>query len=191
MRLRCAFSFAVFSLAIRSLSGAPIDLSPHPIVENQVEGGPVRCIKFAQGVRTISYYPPKDWNFAGGPETATLMLGGTSSVQAQISQQDGAPEPAFDEDGLKALRAQAQAYLGAATKDVKLLEELVHPLEIDRYKTMRYLFSGTLHAREYKFMVLFLFPPKQRLTFLLYSDAREFDAASELFFRSLYRFHWD
>ncbi|MEI6350444.1 MAG: hypothetical protein WCP06_04990 [Verrucomicrobiota bacterium] len=176
------------SLALGSLCAVPVDFTPRPhLVE--LDGVPFHDIKFLQGKTEIYYRPPQGWVASGSPEHACFQSSASSSVRVEFTHIEGTQPPAWDEEGLKALRERAQATI-PQVKDLKLIGELRSPLRIDGHETMAFTFSGVVFAQNYKFFLLVLPLETEQFNFLLYANEKEFGASSKLFLNSLFGLQW-
>lgn len=176
---------------LRLAVALPVDLTPQLRVEHMVEGGDCQKVYFKHGDKLMVVCPPPGWKVFGQPDRAQFVAGGASSAQVTMrhQEQENTPAPTWDEDCMKALRAEAATLLPAEPKPV-LLEEVHNPFVIANHDTMAYTFSGVWQFRKCKFLVFLLFLEKERFSFVLYADEHEFDAVNDAFRPTLFRMYW-
>ena len=174
-----------------SLPASSADLTPRSH-EYFLDGVSFKGIKFIHGKEIIIYAPPPNWACSGDSTAASLRPEGVSTVRAEITHKESTPPfPAWDQDGINALIKRAQALLPPQAQDVQIADVRKNPLLMGGHETALFVFTGTLLSQKYKFSVVLLPLEDEQFGFLVYSEAREYEAAAMAFMQSLYSIRWE
>src|SRR2546423_10122201 len=95
---------------IRSLAGcllitsahAELDLTPKPS-QYELDGVTFKQLAFSDGSKTVTYTPPRGWDYSGNAAQLTLEPPGKDQAEARISKVPLSQPGNFDEEMVKKL----------------------------------------------------------------------------------------
>jgi hypothetical protein len=178
---------------IRSLVGcllitsvrAELDLTPKPS-QYEVDGVTFKQLAFSDGSKTVTYTPPRGWDYSGSATQLILQPPNKGQAEGKITKVTLSQPASFDEATVKKLVQEMTTSVPDGSTDVQLVSQEKNPLMIERKETflviLNYNLSGSLYSRS----ILFLNRGKEQMRFQLTSKQADFKELQKAFLGSQY-----
>jgi len=178
---------------IRSLLGcllitaarAELDLTPKPS-QYELDGVTFKQLAFSDGSKTVTYTPPRGWDYSGNAAQLTLQPPGRDQAKARISKVTLSQPASFDEGTVKKLVQDVMASVPDGTTNIQLVSQEKNPLMIERKETLLVILSYNLYGGAYNRSILFLNRGKEQIRFQLTSRQVDFKELQKAFLGSQY-----
>jgi hypothetical protein len=144
---------AILSLLIFGACAARADLDLTPSEDiHTLERVRIHRVVFHDGMKEITYQPPRGWTCTGSHNSAALSIPNYSQARVLIQSADRLRIPAFDDKAAKLFQDNpGLLQLPKGAKDVKITEVDLNPLVVDSHPTlevqMTYSFFGQACAK--------------------------------------------
>lgn len=177
---------------IRSLVGcflinsahAELDLTPKPS-QYELDGVTFKQLAFSDGNKTVTYTPPRGWEYSGNAAQLTLQPTGKDQAEAKISKVTLSQPASFDEGTVKKLVQEVMGSIPNGT-NIQLVSQEKNPLMIERKETFLVILSYNLYGGAYNRSILFLNRGKEQIRFQLTSRQTDFKELQKAFLGSQY-----
>jgi hypothetical protein len=177
---------------IRSLVGcllitsahAELDLTPKPS-HYELDGVTFKQLAFSDGSKTVTYTPPRGWDYSGNASQLTLQPPGKDQAEAKITKVTLSQPASFDEEMVKKLVQEVMGSVPNAT-NIQLVSKEKNPLMIERKETLLVIFSYNLYGGAYNRSILFLNRGREQIRFQLTSKQADFKELQKAFLGSQY-----
>ena len=177
---------------IRSLLGcllinsvhAQLDLTPKPS-QYELDGVTFKQLAFSDGSKTVTYTPPRGWDYSGNAAQLTLQPGGKDQAEAKISKVTLSQPASLDEETVKKLVQEVMGSVSNGT-NIQLVSQQKNPLMIERKETFLVVLSYNLYGGAYNRSILFLNRGKEQIRFQLTSRQADFKELQKAFLGSQY-----
>jgi hypothetical protein len=178
---------------IRSLVGcllitsaqAELDLTPKPS-RYELDGVTFKQLAFSDGSKTVTYTPPRGWDYSGNTALLTLQPPGNGQAEARISKVTLSQPSSFEEETVKTLVKEMMASAPDGSTNVQLVSQEKNPLMIERKETLLIILSYDLYGGAYNRSILFLNRGKEQIRFQLTSRQADFKELQKAFLGSQY-----
>ncbi len=184
--MKC-LTFAIACCFLARAARAELDLTPRP-GSYKVDGLTFSQLAFSDGNKEITYAPPGGWETSGNATRLTLRPKGKAQAEASISRVSLKTPMAMDEEGAKALAAEAVASLPATSSNVQVLQQEKNAVSIGGKETLLVVLSYTLNGENYGRSVMFMPRGNEQIRFQLASRLADFKDLQKAFFGS--QFSW-
>jgi hypothetical protein len=176
---------ALVSYVLVAPARADLDLTPN-LSQHELDGVKVKQLAFSDGSKTVTYSPPRGWDYSGSAAQLTLRPPGKSQAEAKVTK-IALPQPAsFDEEAVKRLVQEALASVPPGSTDVQLVSQEKNPLMIERKETFLVTLSYNFHGDAYNRSILFLNRGAEQIQFQLGCRQADFKELQKAFFGSQY-----
>ena len=177
---------------VRSLLGcllinsahAQLDLTPKPS-QYELDGVTFKQLAFSDGSKTVTYTPPRGWDYSGNAAQLTLQPAGKDQAEARISKVTLSQSGSFDDEMVKKLVQEVMGSVPNGTK-IQLVSQEKNPLKIERKETFLVILSYNLYGVAYNRSILFLNRGKEQIRFQLTSRQTDFKELQKAFLGSQY-----
>ena len=177
---------------IRSLAGcllinsahAELDLTPKPS-QYELDGVTFKQLAFSDGSKTVTYTPPRGWDYSGNAAQLTLQPPGKDQAEAKISKVTLSQPGNLDEEMVKKFVQEVMGSIPNGT-NIQLVSQQKNPLMIERKETLLVILSYNLYGGAYNRSVLFLNGGKEQIRFQLTSRQADFKELQKSFLGSQY-----
>ena len=177
---------------IRSLLGcllinstyAQLDLTPKPS-QYELDGVTFKQLAFSDGSKTVTYTPPRGWDYSGNAAQLTLQPPGKEQAEAKISKVTLSQPASLDEETVKKLVQEVMGSVPNGT-NIQLVSQQKNPLMIERKETFLVILSYDLYGGVYNRSILFLNRGKEQIRFQLTSRQADFKELQKAFLGSQY-----
>ena len=178
---------------IRSLVGcllitsahAELDLTPKPS-QYELDGVTFKQLAFSDGSKTVTYTPPRGWDYSGHAAQLTLQPTGRDQAEARISKVTLSQPASFDQGTVRKLVQEVMASVPNGTTNIQLVSQEKNPLMIERKETFLLILSYNLYGGAYNRSILFLNRGKEQIRFQLTSRQADFKELQKAFLGSQY-----
>ena len=145
---------------------AELDLTP-TLSEYELDGVKFKQLTFSDGSKTVTYSPPRGWDYSGSAAQLTLRPPGKSQAEAKITKVALSQPASFDEETVKKLVQKAIASVPPASTDIQLVSQEKNPLIIERKETFLVTLSYNFYGNAYNRSILFLNRRTEQIQFQL------------------------
>ena len=167
------------------LASAQADLNLNPSKgEYLLDGMKFEHLVFQDGLKTVSYAPPKGWTFSGSADRFLLYPPGKSTVEASITKTILAQPYSLDEARTKKLTETALASAPAGSTSVALVAQEKNAFMLGGNESLLITLSYTFYGEPWKRSVMFLNRGKEQLRFQISSREVDFNEVEGAFKRS-------
>ena len=166
------------SLLIAS-AHADLDLTPK-LSYYELDGVKFQQLAFSDGSKTVTYAPPRGWDYSGSATQLTLRPHSKSQAEVMIKKVALAQPASFDDGTVKKLVEKAIASAPPGSTDIQLVSQEKNPLRIERKETFLVTLSYNLYGAAYNRSILFLNRGMEQIQFQLScrrADFKELQAA--------------
>ena len=163
---------------------AQLDLTPKPS-QYELDGVTFKQLAFSDGTRTVTYTPPRGWEYSGNAAQLTLQPTGKDQAEAKISKVTLSQPASFDEGTVKKLVQEVMGSIPNGT-NIQLVSQEKNPLMIERKETFLVILSYNLYGGAYNRSILFLNRGKEQIRFQLTSRQTDFKELQKAFLGSQY-----
>ena len=151
---------------------AELDLTP-TLSEYELDGVKFKQLTFSDGSKTVTYSPPRGWDYSGSAAQLTLRPPGKSQAEAKITKVALSQPASFDEETVKKLVQKAIASVPPGSTDIQLVSQEKNPLKIERKETFLVTLSYSFYGNAYQRSILLLNRGTEQIQFQL--DCRQVD----------------
>jgi hypothetical protein len=138
------------------------------------------------GSKTISYSPPRGWDYSGSTSRLTLQPLGKSQALATITK-TSQPQPGkFDDESMKKLTADVLASVPGGSTNVTVVSQEKNVFLIGQKETFLVVVSYTLNSENYERSMMFLNRGNEQVRFQFVSRAADFKDLHRAFQSSLF-----
>jgi hypothetical protein len=126
------------------------------VLEVEKEGGKSRHFAFSDGAQTVTYQPPRGWDYSGSATQLTLRPPNKTQAQATISRVPLLQPGTFDEESLKKLVSEAIALVPPGSEGISVLSQEKNLLKIQSKETFLITLSYTFYGQKFGRSILLL-----------------------------------
>lgn len=180
-----ARSLIAVSAILVTIASARGDLNLNPSRgEYLLEGMKFEQLIFWDGLKKVSYAPPRGWKFSGSPDRFLLYPPGKSTVEASITRTILAQPYSLDEAVTKKLTETALGSVPGGSTSVTVIGQEKNAFMLGGNESLLITLSYTLGGERCKRSVMFLNRGKEQLRFQFSSREVDFDELEGAFKRS-------
>jgi hypothetical protein len=139
---------------------------------------------FNDGVKQITYSPPRGWTFSGSAEKFSLRPADKGQAEASIVRTALAAPYSLDDAGVKKLTESALTSVPGGSTAVTLISQEKNVFMLGGYESLLVKLSYSCYGENYNRSVLFLNRGKEQLRFQLSARDHDFQQLEEAFERS-------
>jgi hypothetical protein len=154
------------------------------IVAIEKEGGSSKHFAFSDGAETITYQPPRGWDYSGSATELTLRPPNKAPAKATITRIPLLHPGSFDDDCEKELVDEAIALLPQGSEEVSVLSQEKNLMMIQGKETFLIVLSYTYYGDRYSRSILLLNRRDEQLRFQLTCRESDFTELHRAFFAS-------
>ena len=151
---------------------AELDLTPK-LSEYELDGVKFKQLAFSDGSKTVTYAPPRGWDYSGSATQLTLRPPGKSQAEAKITKVALSQPASFDGETVNKLVQKAIASAPPGTTSIQLVSQEKNPLKIERKETFLVTLSYSSYGNAYNRSILLLNRGTEQIQFQL--DCRQAD----------------
>jgi len=174
----------VGSLLVAS-ARADFDLTPK-LSEYELDGVKFKQLAFSDGSQTVTYAPPRGWDYSGSGAQLILRPPSKSQADAKITKVILSGPASFDEETIKKLVQEVMASVPNGSTEMQLVSQEKNPLIIERKETFLVVLSYNLYGSAYSRSILFLNRGNEQIRFQLTSRQSDFKELQKAFLASQY-----
>ena len=167
---------------------AELQLAP-TLVEGEGDGVKFKQLAFPDGDKTVTYLPPRGWDYSGSATQLMLHPRDKAQAEATITRVPLSQPARFDAESLKKLVDQAIAQIPKASQNVTVVSQEKNPVVINRKETFLVILGYQLFGQTYNRSVLFLNRDKDQIRFELVCREKDFNQLQGAFLHS--QFSWE
>jgi hypothetical protein len=164
---------------------AELDLTPK-VSKYELDGVKFKQLAFSDGGNTVTYAPPRGWDYSGGATQLTLRPPGKSQAEAKITKVALSQPASFDEETVKKLVEEAIAFVPRGSTDIQLVSQEKNPLMIERKETFLATLTYNFYGGTYNRSILFLNRGTEQIQFQLTCRQADFKELQKAFLGSQY-----
>lgn len=164
---------------------ADLDLTPR-LQQYELEGVKLRQLVFTDGNHTVTYAPPRNWEYSGGGNRFVLHPATESGAEAEILVTKLSRFESFDDSVAKRLTDEVLASVPHEAINVELVSQQLNPLLIERKQTFLVVISYDYYSQQYERSVMFLNRKNDQIRFQLTCYRKSFHELQNAFERSHY-----
>ncbi len=177
---------AFLSIAVAGAQAATLDLSPVPHT-TQIEGGVIQDTAFRNGLDLVLFQPPAQWQASGEASRVTFRAP-TAGAEITITAHPKPRTNTFDEETLKALKAELMSRLPRDATKLEWGEDQPGMVLLNRHDTYRVELAYTSANQRFKATTVFCNFAAQQLRFQLTCREGDFNDLLGLFKSSVASF---
>lgn len=155
-------------------------------VEYQLDGVKFQQIAFADGVKVVTYQPPRGWEYSGSAMQLTLRPPKKPQAEATITRIPLVKPGSFDEESWKKLVEEAVAQIPKGSENISVVSQEKNPLMIQRKETFLVTLSYTAYGQQYGRSILFLNRGNEQIRSQLTCREADFKELHRAFLASQY-----
>jgi hypothetical protein len=174
----------VGSLLVAS-ARADFDLTPK-LSEYELDGVKFKQLAFSDGSETVTYAPPRGWDYSGSAAQLILRPPSKSQAEAKITKVALLQPASFDEETIKKLVQEVMASVPNGSTEIQLVSQEKNPLIIERKETFLVVLSYNFYGGAYSRSILFLNRGNEQIRFQLTSTQVDFKELQKAFLGSQY-----
>ena len=163
---------------------AELDLTPK-LSQYELDGVTFKQLAFSDGSKTVTYTPPRGWDYSGNAAQLTLQPPGKDQAEAKISKVTLSQPGNLDEEMVKKFVQEVMGSIPNGT-NIQLVSQQKNPLMIERKETLLVILSYNLYGGAYNRSILFLNRGKEQIRFQLTSRQADFKELQKVFLGSQY-----
>ena len=160
-----------------------LSLTPR-IVAIEKEGGSSKHFAFSDGAETVTYQPPRGWDYSGSATELTLRPPNKAPAKATITRIPLLYPECFDDDSAKKLVNEAVALLPQGSEEVSVVSQEKNLLMIQGKETFLIVLGYTFYGDRYSRSILLLNRGNEQLRFQLTCREADFKELHRAFFAS-------
>ena len=164
---------------------ADLDLTPK-LSEYELDGVKFKQLAFSDGSQTVTYAPPRGWDYSGSAFQLILRPPGKSQAEAKITKVAILQPASFDDETIKKLVQEVMASVPGGSTEIQLVSQEKNPLIIERKETFLVVLSYNFYGGAYSRSILFLNRGKEQIRFELTSKQADFKELQKAFLGSQY-----
>lgn len=154
------------------------------IVAIEKEGGSSKHFAFSDGGQTVTYQPPRGWDYSGSATELTLRPPKKAPAKATITRLPLLHPGNFDDDSAKKLVNEAVALLPKGSEEISVVSHEKNLLMIQGKETFLIVLSYTYYGDKYSRSILLLNRGNEQLRFQLTCREADFKELQRVFFAS-------
>jgi hypothetical protein len=164
---------------------ADLDLTPK-LSEYELDGAKFKQLAFSDGNNTVTYAPPRGWNYSGSVAQLVLQPPNKSQAEAKITKVMLSEPASFDEKTINKLVEEAIGSAPRGSTDIQLVSQERNPLIIERKETLLIVLSYNFYGGAFSRSILFLNRANEQIRFQLTSSQADFKELQKAFLGSQY-----
>jgi hypothetical protein len=180
-----ALILAVVGSLLVGSARADFDLTPK-LSEYELDGVKFKQLAFSDGSETVTYAPPRGWDYSGSAAQLILRPPSKSQAEAKITKVILSGPASFEEETIKKLVQEVMASVPNGSTEIQLVSQERNPLIIERKETFLVVLSYNLYGGAYSRSILFLNRGKEQIRFQLTSRQSDFKELQKAFLASQY-----
>lgn len=162
-----------------------IDFTPREVKEVG-EGGAYSYLRFSDGAKSVTYMPPKHWDYHGAGNTFQLKVPNVVGAEIEIAEMPMDEPLTAGEESIKTFEALALESLPQGASKIETSVASFNPCELDGHKTVEITLSYVLFGQSVTVSRLYLPRKKDLLRFTIVSKPGDFERVRQVFFSSLH-----
>lgn len=174
--------------AFTPFARAELLLTP-TVVEGVGDGVKFKQLAFSDGDKTVTYRPPRGWEYSGSANQLTFHPPAKAQAEATITKMPLVPPSALDDENLKKIIEDQVAQLSKQAQNVSIVSQEKNPVMIDRKETFLLVLVYDQYGRRYNRSILFLNRDHDQIRFQLTCLEVDFKDLQKAFFAS--QFSWE
>lgn len=166
-------------------ANAELQLTPK-LSEYELDGVKFKRLAFSDDAQTVTYQPPRGWDYSGNAAQLTLRPPNKAQAEATITRIPLAQPGSFDEAGLKKLVSEATALVPKGSTNFSVVSEEKNPVTIRRKETFLITLAYTFYGQKMSRSILILNRGNEQLRFQLTCREANFSELHQAFLASHY-----
>jgi hypothetical protein len=158
------------------------------VQETDLDGIKLRQLVFSDGLKQVSYAPPRGWQYFGGDDRLRLLPPAGQPGEAVISRTKLVQPQVFDDATIKRLTDEVVASVPGGAKRVSVILREKNRLLIDQKETLLVVVNFELYGTPQSRSVMFLNRPGEQIQFQLTCPETKFAELQKQFLGS--QFSW-
>jgi len=164
---------------------ANLNLTPK-LSQYELDGVKFKQLAFSDGSQTVTYAPPRGWDYSGSSTQLTLRPPNTPQAEATITRVPLSQPGSFDDESLKKLVSEAAARVPKGSENISIVSQEKNPLMIQGKETFLITLSYTFYGQKYGRSILFLNRGNEQIRSQLTCHEADFNDLHGAFLRSQY-----
>jgi hypothetical protein len=164
---------------------AELQLTPR-VLEYEREGGKFKQLAFSDDGKTVTYQPPRGWDYSGNATQLTLRPPNKAQAEVSIARVPLSQPGSFDAESLKKLVLEAVALVPKGSENISVVSQEKNPLMIQRKETFLITLSYTFYGQKYGRSILFLNRGNEQIRSQLTCREADFKELHRAFLASQY-----
>jgi len=162
-----------------------LQLTPR-LSEYKADGATLKHLEFSDGGKSVTYQPPRGWDYFGSATRLTLSPPNRPQAEATISRIPLSQPGSFDDESVKKLVSDAVAMVPKGSENNSVVSQEKGPLMIQGKETFLLTLRYTFYGQKYGRSILFLNRGNEQIRFQLTCHEADFNELHRVFLRSHY-----
>lgn len=178
---------ALYAAAIFVVCSVNAELRLTPTIsEYELDGVKLKQLAFPDGSTTVTYQPPRGWDYSGSATQLTLRPKNKAQAEATVTRIPQPDAVAFDDEGTKKLVNEAIAMIPEGSLDAAVVSQEKNPLMIEGKETLLIVLSYTIYGRHYQRSLFLLHRGDEQIRMQLTCLREDFQELQRVFMVSQY-----